>query len=105
MPEDQTELRRVTYEQQEMDRRERLSEVGTEMPCPFCKVPRVKRSDYIRCNGCGINWLDGENLMRNPKAERWEKLLTSARAQSTRSTDSYRQGQTSGAPTVESSTK
>lgn len=41
--------------------RERLAtEVGTEMGCPFCGVARVRRSDYVRCNGCGINWLDEE---------------------------------------------
>ena len=51
------------------------SEVGTEPNCPFCQTPRVSRSDYIRCNPCGINWLDSERhlseyLDRNPAAAR-----------------------------------
>ena len=53
------------------------SEVGTMPPCPFCKVPRVERSDYIRCNRCGTNWLLEEShlpnyLDRNPAAARSE---------------------------------
>ena len=43
-----------------MTHEERMSEVGTEPDCPFCLKPRVSRSDYIRCNGCGVNWLDSE---------------------------------------------
>ena len=56
--------------------REQLArEVGTESPCPFCGEPRVRRSDYIRCNLDGINWLDEERhlpdyLNRNPAAAR-----------------------------------
>lgn len=50
----------LTYEQQEENRRERLAEVGTEPPCPFCGNPRVGRSDYLRCNPCGVNWLNEE---------------------------------------------
>lgn len=50
----------LTYEEQEAARMERLSEAGTEPPCPFCQRPRVSRTDYIRCNPCGTNWLDGE---------------------------------------------
>ena len=51
-------------------REDRLSEVGTEPPCPLCGKPRVVRSDYIRCNPCAVNWLDGENLSRDPRIER-----------------------------------
>lgn len=50
----------LIHEQQEAERRERLSEVGTEPNCPFCQRPRVSRSDYIRCNHCGVNWLEEE---------------------------------------------
>lgn len=60
----------MTFDQQEAARRERLSEVGTEPPCPFCQKPRVKRSDYIRCNPCGTNWLQGENIFKDPRASR-----------------------------------
>jgi len=52
-------------------------EVGTEQPCPWCKAPRVRRTDYIRCNPCGTNWLDSERhlpnyLNRNPAAARMD---------------------------------
>lgn len=50
----------LTYEEQEANRQDRLNEVGTEAPCPWCQRPRVRRSDYIRCNPCGTNWLDEE---------------------------------------------
>jgi hypothetical protein len=39
------------------------SEAGTEEPCPFCYVPRVMRRSYIRCNQCGVNWLDEERTL------------------------------------------
>jgi hypothetical protein len=58
--------------------REQLrTEVGTELRCPFCKRPRVRRSDYIRCNPCATNWLDEERglrdyLNRDPGAARAE---------------------------------
>jgi ribosomal protein L37AE/L43A len=67
----------LIYEEQELNRQERLNEVGTEPPCPFCQRPRVARSDYIRCNPCGVNWLNEEMhlpnyLDRNPNACRSE---------------------------------
>lgn len=67
----------LTYEEQESERRERLNEKGTMPPCPFCHRPRVARSDYIRCNPCGINWLVEEShlrdyLNRNPSSARDE---------------------------------
>ena len=54
-----------------------LNEVGTMPPCPFCGKPRVARSSYMRCQRCGVNWLDEEvhlrdYLNRNPSACRWE---------------------------------
>ncbi len=71
------EQRTLTFEEQEANRRERLAEVGTMPPCPFCRKPRVARSDYLRCNPCGINWLLEEShlpnyLDRNPSACRAE---------------------------------
>ena len=58
-------------------REERLAEVGTEPPCPFCQKPRVSRSDYIRCNPCGVNWSNDEMhlpnyLDRDPRVARSE---------------------------------
>ena len=60
----------MTAELREQLRQDRLNEAGTEPPCPFCQKPRVKRSDYIRCNSCGVNWLDGEDISKNPAIER-----------------------------------
>ena len=40
-----------------------MTEEGTEPPCPFCQTPRVTRSSYIRCNQCGVNWLDEERKL------------------------------------------
>ena len=56
-------------------RQQIATERGTQPACPFCQRPRVKRSDYTRCNPCGINWLDAERnlpnyLNRNPAAAR-----------------------------------
>ena len=67
----------MSYEEQEEARRERLNERGTEPPCPFCQRPRVSRSDYVRCNPCGINWLDEEMglpgyLDKDPRVARAE---------------------------------
>ena len=55
----------LPYEQAEANRQDRLNEQGTELPCPFCHRARVSRSDYIRCNPCGINWLDSEMHLLN----------------------------------------
>jgi hypothetical protein len=60
----------MTYEQQEVERLERLNEVGTMPPCPFCGRARVQRSDYVRCNPCGKNWLNGEDLSLDPRLTR-----------------------------------
>jgi hypothetical protein len=48
---------------------------GSEAPCPFCGVPRVRRTDYIRCCRCGINWLRDEPLDRDPRNERMRRLV------------------------------
>src|ERR1700743_919752 len=59
----------LTVEEQEAARLERLNEAGTEPPCPMCGRPRVTRSDYIRCNPCGLNWTNGEQAIdRHPLA-------------------------------------
>jgi hypothetical protein len=44
---------------------------GGLSPCPFCGVPRCQRSDYVRCSKCGVNWLDGENLTKDPRNARY----------------------------------
>jgi hypothetical protein len=64
-----------------LSREERLNEVGSELPCPLCEKPRVTRSDYIRCNPCGVNWLDEEMhlpdyLNRDPRLSRAEYART-----------------------------
>lgn len=58
-----------------------VNELGTMPPCPFCERPRVQRSNYIRCNPCGTNWLQEEMdlpnyLNRNPAAARSEAVRT-----------------------------
>lgn len=67
----------LTYEEQEANRQDRLNEVGTEPPCPFCQRPRVSRpaGQYIRCNPCGTNWLNGEDISVDPRKERKAAML------------------------------
>jgi hypothetical protein len=60
----------MSFAHQEEARQERLAEAGTMPPCPFCLKPRVQRSDYVRCNPCGTNWLRGEDLIRDPRLSR-----------------------------------
>ena len=43
-------------------------------PCPLCGLPRSQRSDYIRCSPCGVNWLEGENLEKDPRIERFQEV-------------------------------
>lgn len=57
-------------ELRELLRQDRLNEPGTMPPCPFCQRARVQRSDYVRCNPCGLNWLEGENLALSPHLSR-----------------------------------
>ena len=45
------------------------------LPCPFCELPRSQRSDYVRCQKCGVNWLPGEDLSRDPRIERFTKMM------------------------------
>lgn len=59
------------------------SEQGTETACPMCQTPRVSReSGYIRCNQCGVNWLQGENRSKDPRVERYHAVMASARSKS-----------------------
>lgn len=58
----------MELEDQETARQERLSEAGTMPACPMCGKPRVQRSDYIRCNPCGMNWSEGQAIDRHPLA-------------------------------------
>jgi uncharacterized Zn finger protein (UPF0148 family) len=56
---------------------------GGEMkdsPCPLCKRPLSQRSDYVRCNPCGVNFLPGEDLDKDPRPERYRKMVAEARA-------------------------
>lgn len=65
---------------------------GSELPCPFCGVPRVKRSDYIRCAACGINWLEGEPLDQDPRNLRQRKLIDDMAAMQTKTKKEERDG-------------
>lgn len=70
----------MTEAQQNESRQFRLSEVGTEPQCPFCQNPRVERTSYIRCNPCGVNWLNEEMhlpdyLARDPRVVLREAAL------------------------------
>jgi ribosomal protein L37AE/L43A len=57
----------MTQTQSDVARQERLNEVGTEPPCPFCQRPRVTRNTYIRCNPCGVNWSAGDDIFKDPR--------------------------------------
>lgn len=70
-----------------LDRMESLQREAREggelkdLPCPFCGKPRSQRSDYVRCQSCGVNWLQDEMslpnyLNRNPSAARSEAART-----------------------------
>lgn len=50
----------LTREEQDAMRQAAMDEPGTEPPCPFCGRQRVNRPSYIRCNPCGVNWLNEE---------------------------------------------
>jgi hypothetical protein len=70
-------IRMLTDAEREAARLDRLSEVGMEPACPFCGMARVGRSDYIRCNQCGVNWLNEEMglpgyLGKDPRVARRE---------------------------------
>ncbi len=55
--------------------KEQQNAPGNLSPCPFCKMPRNQRTDYIRCRSCGINWLQGENLDKDPRIQRTAEAL------------------------------
>jgi hypothetical protein len=57
-------------------REERLVEVGTMPPCPYCEKPRVQRSLYVRCNPCGKNWVQGSDLSKHPHTRTTSPLPT-----------------------------
>ena len=59
-----------------------LNAPGTLSPCPFCGVPRHQRSDYVRCQPCGVNWLAGEDLNKDPRNARMAAFIANARAHS-----------------------
>jgi len=40
------------------------------LPCPLCGKPRSQRSDYIRCTPCAANWMEGEDLSKDPRLSR-----------------------------------
>lgn len=64
------------------DKIEKENKVGGELadkPCPFCKKPRSQRSTYIRCQPCGVNWFDGEDLSRDPKIARFAAVIAAGR--------------------------
>ena len=61
------------------------------LPCPFCHKPRSQRSDYVRCQPCGINWLQGEDLSRHPLVSR-EPYLSSAKNRGTSPTSTPENG-------------
>jgi len=56
-----------TLEYMQLTKEQRLNEVGTEAPCPFCQRPRVTRSSYIRCNRCGVNWGKEDDITKDPR--------------------------------------
>lgn len=46
----------------------------TNLLCPLCGLPRCQRSDYIRCQRCGVNWLPGEAMDKNPTIDRFREM-------------------------------
>jgi len=81
----------LTYEEQESMRKAAIEEVGAEPPCPICRRARVSRSSYIRCNGCGVNWLDEEMGLPNyldldPRVARAKNAHTATGTRPTAST-------------------
>jgi hypothetical protein len=78
------ELRTMTEAEQEATRRTRRNEPGTEPPCPMCGKPRVKRSTYIRCNPCAVNWSEREDTSSDPTIERYAQLIRDTRSRATK---------------------
>jgi hypothetical protein len=76
----------------EVLREQRRNEPGSESPCPFCKRPRVRRDvgRYVRCNPCGINWLDEENIFpeyldQDPTISRHARVMAEGMGSSVKS--------------------
>jgi hypothetical protein len=67
-----------------VDLAKEIKKGGSEPPCPFCSLPRVKRSDYIRCVRCGINWLEGEPLDKDPRNLRQRRMIDQMTAMQTK---------------------
>lgn len=63
--------------------RDEIKKGGSEPPCPFCQIPRVRRSDYVRCCRCGVNWLEGEALDKDPKTQRMRNMIETSTATAT----------------------
>lgn len=90
-------------EDREALRELRRNEPGTEPPCPWCHRPRVLRSDYIRCNPCGTNWLVSEMHLMYDGRPYLSVDPRLARAESVRMENSMRR--TAGTSTAEPSAK
>jgi uncharacterized C2H2 Zn-finger protein len=54
---------------------EEIAKGGKESPCPLCGHPRVRRSDYIRCVRCAVNWMEGEPPDTDPREFRRRQNL------------------------------
>ena len=63
---------------------------GAEEPAVSAvrEAAEAKRSDYVRCTPCGMNWLDGEDLTKDPRLSR-EPYLSNVR---NRAIQSFRNG-------------
>lgn len=64
------------------DKIEKENRVGGELAdklCPFCRKARSQRSTYIRCQPCGVNWFDGEDLSKDPKIARFAAVIAAGR--------------------------
>jgi hypothetical protein len=48
-----------------------------ELPCPLCGRPRSQRSEYVRCTPCATNWMDGEDLGKDPRIDRFNQIRRS----------------------------
>ena len=76
--------------------REEIATGGSETSCPFCGIPRVRRSNYIRCCRCGINWLPGERLEKDPTIERLNLMVANTAKTATSSKEKKTQEERRG---------